>query len=148
MKVNKRSQQFDDVIMGGCGAFVFGSVSQLVAVFAPFALAPVLRGPGELWPTMALALGIALVAGTFFTWRAEVAGFSGSVAGLVLAGLFLWVRLRDATEWLPIEGYQPADLPTSWVWALPLAYSCSLGLAWYVILLLRVRINRRREPPG
>ncbi len=146
--VDKPPRQFDDVIMGGCGAFALGSVAQLLAVFAPFALAPVLRGPGELWPTMALALGIALVAGTFFTWRAEVAGFTGSVAGLVPAGLFLWVRLRDATEMLPIEGYQPADLPSSWVWALPTAYGCSLGLGWYLVLLLRLRAEKGRRPPG
>lgn len=138
-------RQFDDVIMGGCGAFALGSVAQVLAVFAPFALAPVLRGPGELWPTMALAGVIALASGALFTWRAEVAGFTGSVAGLVPAGLFLWVRLRDATEWLPIEGYQPANLPASWVWALPLAYACSLGLIWYPVLLLRLRLERDRS---
>lgn len=137
-------RQFDDVIMGGCGAFALGSVAQVLAVFAPFALAPVLRGPEELWPTLGLASAIALTAGAFFSWRAEVAGFCGSVAGLVPAGLFLWVRLRDATEWLPIEGYQPADIPASWVWALPLAYACGLGLVWYLILLLRLHPGRDR----
>jgi hypothetical protein len=137
-------RQFDDVMIGGCGAFALGSVAQVLAVFAPFAVAPVLRGPGELWPAMALAGAIALMAGAIFSWRAEVAGFCGSVAGLVPAGLFLWVRLRDATEWLPIDGYEPADIPASWVWALPLAYACSLSLVWYLILLLRLRMERER----
>lgn len=145
--VNKPPRQFDDVIMGGCSAFALGSTAQLVAVFAPFALAPVLRGPAELWPAIAIASALALIVGVLFTWRAEIAGFTGSVAGLVPAGLFLWVRLRDATEWLLIEGYQPAQLPESWVWALPMTYACSLGILWYLVLLARLRLNQRRQPP-
>jgi hypothetical protein len=143
----RRARQFDDVVMAGCAAFALASVAQWLAVFAPFALAPPLHTAEDLGRVLAIAGPAALVMGCLFTWRMDLAGFCGSLAGLVPADIFVWLRLRDAVNGLPgIEGFEPADFPMAWSWAVPLAYSCALGLLWYGVFALKAKAPvARRE---
>lgn len=140
------ARQFDDMVMAGCAAFAVASAVQWLAVFAPFALAPPLHTAEDLGRVMGFAFPAALVAGWLFTWRMDVAGLCGSLAGLVPAGIFLWLRLRDAVDGLPgIEGFEPADFPRAWSWALPVAYGCVLGILWYALFAAKNRFGAARR---
>jgi hypothetical protein len=141
--------EFDRLMFSGCVSFTLLSALQFAAVFVPFATARSLHTHEDLYRILAVAYTASFLFGAAGSWIGKVAGFCGSVAGLVPAGVFVWFRLAGATTGMPgIEGYEPAEFPPSFAWALPVAHGVTFGILWYIVLRLALRTEPRSDAPS
>lgn len=139
-----RKSDFERSVLGGCVSFSLASAAQLAAIAVPMLTARSLFSSGDLFEVLAVYLAVAAVVGILATWLAGLTGFLGSVAGLVPAATFLWLRLRDAVTGVPgIEGMQPAEYPAAYAWAAPLLCSVVLGLMFAASFAIKGALARR-----
>lgn len=139
-KYPEPKREWDQLMLAGCFVFTAASTLQLVAVFIPFALITQLQTTEDLARTLGFALPPAFLLGVAFSWGASVPGFCGSLAGLVPAGVFIWLRLRDAVTGVPgLQGFEPANFSPAYSWAIPLIYATVYGCLWYGTLRLRFK---------
>lgn len=139
-----RKSDFEKSVLGGCVTFSIASTAQLAAVGIPFLVARSIMSTDELYKVLAIYLIAAGIVGTLFTILTGLSGLFGSLAGLIPAATFLWLRLADAVTGLPgIEGMQPADYPTSYAYTVPIV--CTLVLAAdFVAAFFARRVLARR----
>jgi hypothetical protein len=117
---NGRKADFEKSVLGGCVTFSIASTAQLAAVGIPFLVARSIMTTDELYKVLAIYLIAAGIVGTLFTGFTGLAGLFGSLAGLIPAATFLWLRLSDAVTGLPgIEGMQPAEYPAAYAYSVP-----------------------------
>lgn len=133
-------KEWDQVMLAGCFVFTLASALQLIIVMVPFALFTQLKTGEDLARTLVFALPPVFLIGAAFSWYAGVPGYCGSLSGLVPAGVFIWLRLREAVTGIPgLQGFEPADFPYAYSWAIPILYALTYACVWYGILQLRFK---------
>ncbi|MDQ2986058.1 MAG: hypothetical protein M3R13_04985 [Armatimonadota bacterium] len=139
-----KQSDFERSVLSGCVTFSLASTLQLAAVGVPMLSTRSIHTSEELFQVLAIYLAAAVLCGAIFTVFAGLAGLCGSVAGLVPAATFLWLRLKDATTGLPgIEGMEPATYPAGYAWIVPAVTAPCLALAFLGAYGLRVVLSRR-----
>ncbi len=139
-----RKSDFEKSVLGGCVTFSIASTAQLAAVAIPFLLARSIMSSDDLFKVLAVYLVAAGIVGTLFTVLTGLAGLFGSLAGLIPAATFLWLRLADAVTGLPgIEGMQPAEYPAAYAYIVPLVCSAVLAGDFVGAFFVRRTLARR-----
>ncbi len=145
-------KEWDQLLLAGCFVFTAASTLQLFIIFIPFALITQLKVMEDLARTLSFALPPAFLLGVAFSWYGGIPGYCGSLAGLVPSGVFIWLRLRDAVTGVPgLQGFEPAEFPSAYSWAIPLLYATLYATLWYGVLRLRFKYEdwrgQRAESP-
>lgn len=143
----KRKADYERSVLGGCVAFSLAATAQLACIAVPLLVTRSIHTTDELFPVLVIYFVAASVLGAGFIIGAGLAGLSGSLAGLVPAATFLWLRLRDATTGIPgIEGMEPAEYPAAYAWAAPLilvlALAADFGAVYFVKSLIQGRARQ------
>jgi hypothetical protein len=137
----KRSD-FDSHVLGGCMVFSSASVLQLAAIAVPLLVFRNIQTTSELSSALGIASTAGIVLGVIFS-LANLAGLCGSLAGLVPACTFMWLRLRDAVTGLPgIEGMEPAEYSASLAWIIPFLYFIIPAIIFIGAFYFRAKTKR------
>jgi hypothetical protein len=133
----KKPKSMDDMALAGCASFTFAAAAQWIAVFVPFAMAQSLHTKAELQNVVLVCTGLASLVGAISSAILGLAGFCGTMGGLVPGALFAFLRIRHELIGVPgIEGMEPAQFPQSSQWTAPLmiAFTCaSISFTFYWI---------------
>lgn len=127
----RRQVTMDHAIGSGCFAFTAATLAQFAGVVIPFVVAGRLETYDALYRVAALGGVLALAAGLLATQFARLAGLAGSIAGLLPAGVFVYLYLwHEITQAPAIEGYQPPEFTADYSWKVPAATSGVCAVVW------------------
>lgn len=139
-----KKSDFEKSVLSGCVTFSLASTLQLASIGVPMLATRGIHTSDELFRVLAIYVVAAVLCGAAFTVFADLAGLCGSLAGLVPAATFLWLRLKDATTGLPgIEGMEPAQYPAAYAWIVPSITALCFAATFLGVYGLRVVLSRR-----
>lgn len=139
----RRQHSLDQTIGAGCVAFTAASVANFACVVIPFVVAGRLETYDALYRIAALGGMLALGMGLLATHFCSLPGLAGSIAGLLPAGVFVYLYLWHETTQAPaIEGYQAPEFTPDYSWKVPLVLSAAATVVWLGYFWLRTRGNR------
>lgn len=141
----RRLADFEHSMLSGCTIFASAAIVVYSCLTLPLLLKNPLKSNQDLTVAVGLALALGLVGGILFLWRGGLSGLCGSVAGLVPAGVFWWLRIRGAVEIPNIEDMVAPEFPLSASWTVPSGTLIPLLFLWYV--LYRWLLAPERLPP-
>ena len=142
VEVRTRKSDFENNVLGGCVIFSIASVAQLAAVAIPLLVYRSIHTISELGGALSIAVTTGIVIGSIFS-ASNLAGLFGSLAGLVPACTFLWLRLRDAVTGIPgIEGMEPAEYPDFYALLIPTVYFVLPSAIFCASFYLRAKTKR------
>jgi hypothetical protein len=120
------------------------SALQLASAGIPLVIERELHTYQQLYGVLTIYLVAAALVGIAFTLGAGLSGLCGSLAGLVPAATFLWLRISDKTTGVPgIEGMEPAQYPASYAWGVPLVCALGLGAVFCATYWVKWRLSGR-----
>jgi hypothetical protein len=141
-----RRKDFERNVLGGCVIFSLAATFQLASVAIPLLIERDLHTYGQLYGVLATFLVAGAIGGIAFSVFAGLAGLCGSLAGLVPAATFLWLRITDKVSGaVGIQGMEPAEYPASYAWIIP-AVSCSaLAVVCVAVYWLRELLSKKSD---
>lgn len=121
--VKIRKADFENQIIGGCGAFVAGSITFYFLAIWPFLVYQQIAQARILLQGIGLGLVPAIIFGVFLARKAGLAGACGFCAGSITVAVFLYLRIHQVyLEFLAREGIKPM-YPQFIEWLLPVAFA-------------------------
>jgi hypothetical protein len=138
----------DKSMLTGCVVFALASLGVCFSFMLPYLLSDRPLTYEALYRLVCLTTCLAFCWGVVLILLGEMAGFCGSVSGLLPACVFVWLRLRDASVGLPgVEAMVAAEFPEAVAWFGPLVQAFVLVVVWSLILWLRLRLRFTSSTP-
>lgn len=133
---------FDRLMLAGCVVFTASAILIWASASIPIVLQNPLLTNRQLASCVGLSAILTLVIGSIFVWRSGLSGLCGSIAGLVPAAVFVWLRIKGAVELPNIEDMTPPEFSAAASWAVPFGVFLPIALLWYGIFALHRRLER------
>jgi hypothetical protein len=129
-----KTRDMDTVMLFGCGSFVVSSFTIYLLSVWPFFVFQDIFLLRQLVLAMASGLIPAAVGVAVFARRAGLPGAAGAIAGGLVTGIFLFLRLQQAFVAAIAKTDRPPEFPDSLQGLIPLGWVLSVLLI--VVLLL------------
>ena len=141
-----RKSDFERNVLGGCVTFSLAATFQLASVAIPLLIERELHTHSQLYGVLLTYLVAGAIGGVLFSVLAGLAGLCGSLAGLVPAATFLWLRISDKVSGIVgIEGMEPAEYPESYAWIVPAVVCSALAAVFLASYWLRELFRKKSD---